>query len=327
MGILQTFRRAETADRTYLVGASAAPIILGLSPYKTPFTFWLEQRERAEAAERGEVAEVTQGPKARGRYLEAGLLQWTGAVCKAAEVEAGIPLDEPGIAGPEAWAQFHPDGALRLPDGAWRLAEIKTSRSAHEWGDDGSDEIPLAYQAQVQFQLACLPGIDECVVGAYLPIADRLRTFVVQSDPQLQATIFERCGEWVYRHIVQGEAPPIDGSRAAAQFLRDLAPKHLHGLRAADDYEANLVREFARIKAGAKALEAQADSIGNALRERIGEAEGLTLEGVGKVTWRQVKGASRLDAEALRRDHADLAAQYTVRGDDRRDLRFWPAKG
>ena len=318
MGILHTFPRAATASRNRLIGASAAPTILGISPWQTPFGLWLQMQG-------GDHGPPNAAMK-RGTFLEPGILAWTASEVGAVETEPGIPISEPGIAGPEAWSSFHPDGALLMPDGAWRLAEIKTSRMASEWGDSGGDEIPLHYLAQVQYQLACTPGIAEAQVGVYLPMADELRCYVVATDAAFQREMLDRIGEWYHRHIVLGHAPEVDGSPAAAKFLRDRHPVQRGEIRMATDGEALLLHELADVKASIKAMEDREALLAAQIKAAIGDDEGLQVPGIGKATWRAVSGAERVDSKRLRAEYPAAAAACTVRGDDRRDLRFWPAK-
>ena len=314
MPILHTFKRAETAQRSHLLGASAAPVILGLSPWQTPMGLWLTMQEQRD---------VDSIAKKRGRYLEAGLLQWTADECKAVEVEPGIPLDEPGIAGPEAWMQFHPDGALQLRSGEWRIAEIKTSRLAADWGD-GADDMPLHYLAQVQFQLACCPTIDAVQVGAYLPVPDKLKLYCIQSDKAFQRRMIDVMGEWVYKHIVLNQAPDVDGSAASTEYLRKQFPQELAPLRAclADSADAQLVREFADVKQQLKSLHALEDVLANQLRAACGDGAGLHVKGIGRVTLKHVAEAA--DIEKSRAAHPDV--WKSIPRTTRRDLRFWASR-
>ena len=320
------YRRAESSSRKLLIGSSDAPTIMGLSPWQTPMGLWLQKQD--------DEPSVDSNALERGRYLEPAIVQWTAARVKALQVVAGIPIGEAGIEGPEPWMAFHPDGALLIGTGEgadfnmqWRLLETKSARRNEGWGDDGNDDLPLHYLAQVQFQLACLPDVQEAQVGAFLMAADALRTYVVQRDDDFIAYLIDVLGEWHLRCIVEGKAPALDGSKAAAAFLTRQHSRAFKTMRDATPHEVALVREFAQVKATIKAAEAREGELANLLRAACGDNEGLQVEGVGKVTWRHVSGAERIDANLLRADFPDAASACTVRGDDRRDLRFWPAKG
>lgn len=317
MGFFTSLPRTESADRRLTIGASAAPAILGLSPWQSAMGVWMQMRG-LDTASNGNAA------TRRGNYLEHGLLHWTADEVGATEIEDGIPISEPGIAGPEPWMSFHPDGAL-LTGAGWQLAEIKTSRMAAEWGA-GPDEIPQHYLCQVQFQLACLPAGTAAIVGVYLPIADQMRTYRILPDAAFQTWLIETIGEWYYRHIVLGEAPDVDGSDASRRWLQHRHPSMLLPMRIAEtDEDRELIASFASVKTEIKALEAREALLANQLRAAIGDGEGISCGG-NRVTCRPVKGAERADIGALRRDYPDVWSAVKCKSDDRRDLRFWPAK-
>jgi putative phage-type endonuclease len=176
--------RATSADRRTFIGASDAATVLGLSPWSTEMALWLRMTST-------ELQTPDNAATKRGRYLERGLLDWAADELQATSVVEGIPIDEPGIEGPEPWMAFHPDGALLLDD-VWRLAEVKTSRNAYEWGE--GDDIPMHIFVQVQYQLACLGDVDEVVVVAYLPIADRLSLHTIARDDAFGRLLVDKLG-------------------------------------------------------------------------------------------------------------------------------------
>lgn len=311
MGFLSSFPRTESADRRFLVGASDAPIILGLSPWQTPFGLWVQRTQGVES----EDSNVTK----RGRHLEQGLLRWTAEETGATEVEDGIPLSEPGLSGPEPFMSCRPDGGL-LIDRVWEGAEIKTSRLVTEWGK-GEDEIPLHYLAQVQWQLACMPGCPAVRVGAYLPVQDQLKTYRIERDEDLIASMIESVGEWFYKHIVQGIAPDVDASPAAASYLHQRFGAGTGRLRNASPEETRLVLDLAAAKAATKAAKSVEDLLANRLREAIGDDDGLTFDGA-KATWKEQAGANRVDTARLKAEYPEVAAAVTVQGEPTRVLRL-----
>jgi hypothetical protein len=57
----------------------------------------------------------------------------------------------------------------------------------------------------------------------------------------------------------------------------------------------------------------------------IGDADAIR-SGAGKVTWRATSGSDTIDADKLRRVYPDVWQRVVRQGDDRRDLRFTPAR-
>src|SRR5690606_11073041 len=76
------------------------------------------------------------------------------------------------------------------------------------------------------------------------------RTVRVHRDPEAQAALLARVAAWRERHLVRGEEPPLDGSEACRDVLRDRcgvpADKQI---RAATAEEVELLREFALTRA------------------------------------------------------------------------------
>jgi putative phage-type endonuclease len=305
--------KAATADRTKLIGASEAAAILGLSPWSTPFNVW-QSKVDPQPDEDSPVLE-------RGRYLEAGLLEWTAAKSGAKSFERGPALKEPGLQGGYSFLSVRPDGALHMADGSVELAEIKTSRDAHEWGATGTDLLPQHYAIQVLLQMAVCPGIERTRVGAYLPIADELRVMVVERDEALIRWIIDKLGEWHHQHIVLGKRPAVDGSEACRAYLRRQFPVQTEPMRVASIDEALLVLDLVQAKASAKAADAEAERLGNLLRAQIGSAEGLIVAG-GKVTYRWQAGANRVDTDFLKSVYPEVHAKVCKQGDDQRVLRL-----
>lgn len=312
MPILRTFPRASTASRALLIGASDAPVILGLSPWQTPFGWWASRQLGGD--EVGNRAAVQ-----RGKRFERVVLDWTAEEVGANEVEPGIGIDEPALLGPEPFVASRPDGAL-LIDGAWEGAEVKTSRLVSMWGDE-PDGVPLYYLAQVQWQLACMPGVEAVRIGAWLPVQERLLTYRIERDDALIARMINDVGEWFLRHVLAGETPAIDGSSIGARYLH-----HKHGrgsgrLRVATADERRLVLDLAAARLATKAAKAAEDALANQLRAAIGDDDGVTFDG-GKATWREQAGAMVVDTARLREQFPAAASLCMERGEPTRVLRL-----
>ena len=318
MGLLATLPRATTADRRHIVGASDIAAILGVSPWASPMSVWLRMVGEAEPDD-GHGAEA----KARGNHFESGVRSWTAERIGALEVEAGIPIDEPGVVGSEPWTAYHPDGAFLLPSG-WAIAELKTSRHPDGWGESGSAEIPAHYALQMAWQLALTPQVERLVAGVYVTSWDELRTYTVEREVEVERWLLDEVGSWYWRHIARGDAPPIDGSASSKSFLSRRFPRG-NGLRVeADPEQRALALNWRAAKDRARVAEAEADHCANLLRETLGDASDMQTP-EGRVSLIDVRGATSLDAAALREAHPEIARAFERQGAARRDLRWTPA--
>jgi putative phage-type endonuclease len=312
--ILDTLPRAATVDRTLTLGASDAAAVLGLSPYTTPFSVWASKVEP-------EAERVTSNAMKRGTYLESGVMRWTADEL-GAEIENGVPLDEPGLVGPAPWLSVRPDGVLHYADKSPELAEIKTSRASNIWGAAGTDQVPEHYLVQVMMQFACVP-VERARIGAYLTSDDELRIYDIVRDDELIVSLLDKLDAWWYKHCdPHGPriAPPLDASEASTVWLKRTFPKDHAPIREADQEEVKLALEYKRLAADLAALQTKADTVKAQLQGIIGDAEGITTP-YGKVTWKLQSGATRLDTKALEAAHPDIVANFKKQGEAIRVLR------
>lgn len=314
---LRQERGMATADRSKVLGASEVAAVLGLSPWATPLDVWI--RKQANQAAEGVAA-----CHERGHFLEDAVVRWTASRLGALEVEPGVRIEEPFLGLPAfPNVGMHPDAAIRLTDG-WRLIEAKTSRDAASWGAEDAEGVPehILVQTAVQAAIAQVP----VVVGAYLPIKDELRVYQIDRNPTLEADVMELAQAWWDRHVVGNVMPDLTGGDSVR---RHLAAKFGPVLRPAFQADAELemmLQCYLELREKAKTAAEEAEMMGNALRLRIGDAEGF-FSPAGKVTWKWQPGASRVDAKRLKAEFPDAAKACTVQGEAVRVLRVTPAKG
>lgn len=316
MAGLMDAKGTGTADRTKMLGASEVAAVLGLSPWATPLDVWLRKTAPldADAAAHHE----------RGHFLEDAVVRWTASRLGATEVEGGVRIDEPFLGLPAfPNVGMHPDAAVLLPSG-WHVVEAKTSRDAASWGAEDNEAVPehILVQTAVQSAIADVP----VVVGAYLPIKDELRVYRLDRNRQLEADVMELAQAWWDRHVVGNVMPDLTGGEGVKRHLAAKFGPTLRPAFDADDELTMLLRCYLDAREQAKAADANAEALANALRVRVGDAEGFTSP-AGKVTWKWQQGASRVDAKRLRAMFPEAAIACTVQGDPSRVLRVTPAKG
>jgi len=163
--------------RRKFIGASDAPIVMGVSPWRTPFQLWQEKLGMAPAQE--ETAAMRRGtelePKARAAF----------------EAETGIDVFPQVVFHPEHKFMMASMDGLSL-DGQVAV-EIKcTSSKYHEMALAG--EVPEHYIPQLQHQLACL-GIPMLYYFSF----DGYNGAVVEvkrDDCYIETLIKEESGFW-----------------------------------------------------------------------------------------------------------------------------------
>jgi len=180
-------------------------------------------------------------------------------------------------------------------------------------------------QLQVQQQLL-VTGDPRCDVAVL--IDDELKIYTVLANPDLQALILERVPAWWQRHVVEGIAPDVDGSEAAARHLRATLRQIRPEPRTGTDAEEALMRDLVDINARLRDLEGKKSLVTQQLMRATGEDAGIRTP-AGKFVWMATKGrtTTRWEAVALAAGATpELIAAHTTTGAPTRTARFTPAK-
>lgn len=173
------------------IGASEAAAVLGLCPYQTPYTVWLDKTGRAKAFE-GNIA--TQ----RGQELEA----------KARSLYELISLEDmpPAIAVHPKYEIMRASLDGLRADGKLIL-EIKCPGEAnHALAQAG--KLPGHYEIQVQQQLA-VTGADLCHYFSYYDKDESHALIEVTPDVAAQAVIIIKILEFWEKYVVTNTPPPL----------------------------------------------------------------------------------------------------------------------
>lgn len=181
------------AARRTGIGSSDAAAVCGLDPWRTPLHVYLEKM--------GELPDSDNQAKRWGRRLEA-------VIAEAYVEESGNPVRPP------------PERIMRHPEYPWLLAsldrvtevdgrpavlEIKNvGRAGPEWGQPGTDAIPLGYVIQAQHQLL-VSGLDHAVVAALFG-GNRLGIYHVLRQETLYTTLVRVLTDF-WQKVEKGNAP------------------------------------------------------------------------------------------------------------------------
>ena len=122
-------REAFLAERMKGIGGSDVAAILGLSKWSTPYDVWQSKLGLADPTPDNDAMKW-------GRLLEPVVRQ---AYAERTGLAVAVPSDPLVMPGYD-FARANLDGIRE--DG--RIVEIKTARYADGWGDEGSDEVPVA---------------------------------------------------------------------------------------------------------------------------------------------------------------------------------------
>lgn len=284
------------AERATRIGGSTIGVLLGLSPWESPFSLWAKHSGLIAAGE-------SDSPRLRiGRRMESVI---------AAEFH-----DETGlwIAGEHTMLR-HPehehfgcevDGfVVESP-----ASEISAALGVFEAKTDahrGWDEIPPTYLAQCRWNcyVAGLPRAWLVVMFAGF----RVEVFEIEQDAADVAFMAAKADEF-WQLVQTGTPPPIDGSEPTARAIAARWPADEKGLiHDAEPELVELLEKRAQLKTLMRTEDATLRQWDNEISARIGEAEAIAIDGVPAYTYR-AQTRTTIDAKALRAVHPEVADAY-----------------
>lgn len=260
-----TARDSWLAARRTGIGASDAWRL-----FAEPYALWADKSGLVEDADLSDVERIQWG-----NLLEPVVLAELGR--RASVVVEGSGYLFRSRAHP--WAMTTLDGVARVGDGL--PVECKTASAwlAEEWADGA----PPRYRWQVQHQML-VTGAPRALLGCLLG-GQRLVWSWVERDESMIATLTVTGAE-MWRRIVEGDAPPADGSAASS---RALAARHPTDDGATVVLPGTLVDVGAELDALAiqrAAIVAREDELKAAVKQAIGGAtRGVLVDGSGW-TWK-----------------------------------------
>lgn len=280
--------RADIEDRRTFIGGSDAPVILGLSSWKSRFELWQEKVGEKEPDDLSEIERIRWGTILEAVVAEE-YMRRTGKKVRRVN-QRQVSKDHP-------WMVAQID--RRIVGGG--LLEIKTTDAANaaDWGTEGSADIPAHYYAQVQHQLAVMrEGFAEVAV---LIGGNRMRLYLVQRDEEFIQDMVVAEGEF-WSHVQSRVAPePITLDEAALRWSKAKSEPVLGTpIHAALRDEALSLQE--EIKRQTERLDAIKLELESAMRD-LGDA--LMVNGESVATWK-AQSRKSLDEKALRAAHPEI---------------------
>lgn len=270
------------AARKQGIGSSDAAAILGIDPWNSALSLWLEKTGRVEVDKPNEAM-------LWGMALEGPIAD------EFARREGLRILPTPGVLAHKDtdWLRANPDRMLAGPDDerAYSFVEVKNvSAWKHDEWDAEAGVMPPNYLIQVLHQLA-VTGYDEASVACLIG-GQRLEHLTVQRDQALIDQILEKEAE--FWDLVQSDTQPAyDGSRQSVDAIRAYraTPGRVFDL---DDEHLAIIEAIRARKAVTAALRKQLKEADEAEKAEIarlqllmGEAEIAVYADEPLATWKE----------------------------------------
>jgi putative phage-type endonuclease len=286
--------------RKHGLGGSDAGVALGMSPFKTPLELWREKVGEAAAPDLSDNEAVRFGNLLEPVIAEE-FSRRTGLIVH--RVNDTIKHAE------HPWMFANID---RRIVGQKAGLEIKTAsvRSAHAWGDAGTDDVPMHYLAQCTHYMA----VTEWPVWhvAVLLGGNELRAYRIERDPELERMMLDRLS--AFWELVKTKTPPMPTTLSDAASLW---PRNVSHQTAANDDALSVVLELKTLQEKSKVLDAQIDAAKLRLQTAMADAAELVgPDGKALATWK-AQTATKFDTSKFKAAHPDLYAAFAYTSESR----------
>lgn len=287
----------QKAERRKSLGGSDAAAAVNLSPWCSPYRLWLEKTGQQERDEDEEARNAD--AKHFGNVLET-------IVATEFARRTGIKVARVNR------ALRHPENTFMTANIDRRLVgvreglECKTASAfvAHHWGDT-SDQVPIQYLIQCMHYLA-VTGWDAWHIAVIVG-GNSFRSFRIARDEDMIADLCSR--EREFWHCVQTGTPPEMKTLDDA-FLR--WPKDYGTPIVASPNARRAYDRLIELRAKLKEVEADIDAECLKVQTWMGDHSVLLdVDGATPlVSWKS-QVTNRIDVEALRTNHPDIAKSCT----------------
>lgn len=287
----------QKEERRHGIGGSDAAVVVGLSPFKSPYQLYLEKRGEASPDEeetfRMQLGNILEEPIAQ-LYCER-----TGRTVRRQ---------------PIAWHKQYPfmvanidRQILKDPRGPG----IYEGKTTNEWSGKsihGADDIPDHYYIQAQHYMAVY-DYAWASFGILIGTARFIWFDITRNDEVISELIKQEAKFW--ERVQTGNAPAIDGSERTGELIKRLYPNDTGKVLTIDAPELIVAaRQLVTVKAQIKKDEDDQMRYENMLKSAIGDASEAILSGFGSITWKRTKDSKseKLNLNKLKTAYPDVYA-------------------
>jgi len=290
-----------SVDRSKYIGGSDIGAILGLSRFKTPLEVWMEKTGK-------ETKKADSLPLRFGSCAE-------DFVAREYSRATGFELihNESIYLHPEhSYMSAHIDRFVLGDQDALRpnrILECKTANpfSSGDWGEIGSDEVPMSYLCQCIWYMA-ITGIDKTDLAVLFGNSD-FRIYEIARDPALEALVIAKASAFWDEHVLKNIPPPVQ-SEADCQtlFSKGDPAKSIE----AGQETLELTKRLRLLNSEINVREEEISFIKQNIMNQMGEAELLTFQGRNLASWKAPKPSFRLDSKRFEQENPEIASNYKI---------------
>jgi putative phage-type endonuclease len=280
--------KADLQDRRTFIGGSDAPVIMGISPWKTPYQLWLEKTGQAPEADLSEIERVQWGIKLEDLVAREFVARTGMKVRRVNQRQRH-----------KAKQHFVAQIDRRIVGGG--ILECKTTDGARK--SDWDDGVPDHYLVQVQHQMM-VTGESFAYV-AVLFGGNTFQFYKVERDNDLiqnMEVILDN-----FWSLVQTKTPPEPSSTEEA---RQMWRKPSADVVIGGDDEKSILKDLIEVKDQIEALKGKQDELELALQMKLQDlGDTLSIAGIQVVSWK-TQSRTSIDTKALELSYPDIASQF-----------------
>ncbi|MBX9637175.1 MAG: YqaJ viral recombinase family protein [Nitrosomonas sp.] len=283
-------------DRKRYIGSSDAASILGVSPWKS--IFQLYQEKTGEYQE--EITPAKQKIFNRGKRWEPIVIEMLVDELEDRGHDVKIMGRNNRFLDPEYDFLASEIDLELIVDGEFVNGEMKTVHpfAAKDWGEEGTDEIPIYYTSQV-LHGQMVTGRSKTIVAALIG-ADDLRVHFVNRDEEMIQ--FLRAKEIEFWDRLMNRQAPEPTTKEDIKRLY----QYDSGLTIEATPEiVELCRRLKVLKTHIKKAETKQEVLATRVKAAMGEAALLIHEGQKLATWKTNKDSVKTDWEEAFHDLKD----------------------
>ena len=296
----------QLPDRRKSIGGSDIAAILGVSKWKTPVDVWLEKTSEDPLPEKDAIQ------LRFGHYAEEFVAQEytreTGRRVQKYNKQLVHP-DYPYLTGNVDRLVIQTGEKVASHQGnirTNRLLECKTSSAymAGEWGESGTDDIPLYYIAQVHWYMM-LSGCEFADLAVLIGNSE-FRDYTIQADKAIHEKILEKAVTFWEECIIGGGLPPS----VSPDDIQKLYPRSQAKEIEATENIAKALDQAVLAKKAIKAREKSKDEWEMRVKEFLADYDTLTYQGQVLATWKTNKAGNRTFLTYERIDLNERSTEY-----------------
>ena len=190
-----------------------------------------------------------------------------------------------------------------------RILECKTANpfSAGDWGEVGTDQVPLSYLCQCLWYMA-ITNLNRVDLAVLFGNSD-FRIYEISRDLELESTILQKAS-FFWNTYVLHDVPPPATSEEDCQTLFSKGDPTMSVEAHSETLE--LRKRLALLNNEIDTREDEISAIKQNIMTLMGEAETLTYQGKVIATWKAPKPSYRLDSKTLEQEHPEIASHYKI---------------